>query len=182
VALKDLAYKPRTASVRIILDDGLRLAVEEAGRALTRGRSDEKRDGQGLGSSLPELEQRLADAEAAADEAAVTFVFRAIPRTLMAELVAACPPSEEELARIRNPLIEGVPQWSLQHFPPLLIGHSLVEPETTPEEVKQLWEDGDWSEAVWDKLWDTAWNKCNKAVTTRPTLGTGSGKTQGSGP
>jgi hypothetical protein len=181
MALKDLTYKPRTASVRIVLDDELRTRLEDARAALAEGRRVDVRAEQ-LGSNVPDLEQAVADAEAAADEAAVTFVFKAIPRTLMAELVAACPPSDEELAAIRNPLIEGVPQWSLQTFPPLLIGRSLVEPETTPEEVKEFWDEGEWSEAIWDKLWDTAWNKCNKAVSTRPTSGTVSVKTQDSGP
>ena len=173
MALKDLAYKPRTATVRVVLDDTLRLEAEEARKALAVQRRVESVDGQGLGSKIPEFEAAVADADARADAAAVSFIFQAIPRHELARLVAESPPTPEELdgwreQATRSVLAGGAPNWSVRTFPPKLIAASLVEPETSAGEVQELWDEGGWSEAIWNRLWDAAWS-VNQEASTRPT-------------
>jgi hypothetical protein len=178
MGLRDLNYKPRSASKRIILDDGLRVAVEEARVALNDQRQIDLRGEGGLGSPLAELEQRLVDAEAAADEAAVTFTFQAIPRHRIAELVAECPPTTEQLERWMQavramPLVNRTPpEADDAKYAPRLIAASLIEPESSDAEVLEMWETGDWSDAIWAELYDLALS-VNQEVSTRPTFGTG---------
>jgi len=188
VSLKDLGYKPRRSSTRIILDDTLRTELEEAHAAYAAQKRREARPDQGLGSKLGELQERIDTAEAAADEAAVSFVCEAIARVRLAELVAACPPTSAQLERWKeedrnNPLIViPAPEFDYNTFPPRLIAASLVEPETTEAEVLDMWETGAWSDAIWTELWKTAWDKTNRGVTTLPTSGIGSAKTPASDP
>jgi hypothetical protein len=94
LSLKALGYKPRQATVRVILDDSLRRDVEDARAAYEAQRRQEAKPDQGLASDLPELQKRIDAAEAAADEAAATFVFEAIPRHQIAAFVAECPPKD----------------------------------------------------------------------------------------
>jgi hypothetical protein len=173
MGLKDLTYKPRTASDRIILDDDIRAHLEAVQVAYKRGRDADK-NAEELSSKIPELESALADAEAAADEAAVTFTCKALPRRQWDELVAACPPSSEDLARQYL-------AWDYDKFAPRLIGASLVEPESSVDEVVEMWEQGEWSDAIWTRLWNLAFG-VNQEVSTRPTYGIGSAKTQASDP
>jgi hypothetical protein len=182
VSLKDLGYKPRRNAVRIIFDDTLRVELEDARAELVRQKA---RADRGLSS---EAEQRAEAAEAAAQEAAVSFVFEAIPRSRLDALVKECPPTSEELESWKeedrnNPLLViPPPQFDWRKFMPRLIAASLVEPDTTEAEVLEMWETGEWSDAIWDELWKTAWDKTNKGVSTLPTLGIGSAKTLVSDP
>jgi hypothetical protein len=170
MSLKDLAYKPRRTTVRIILDDELRQAVDEARERLNAQRRTEKSGEHGLGSKVPDLEAALVAAEAAADDAAQSFTFEALPRHRLAALVESCPPSAEELNRVRPP------QFNVETFTPRLIAASLTEPETTEAEVVEMWQDGAWSDAIWGQLWSAAWG-VNEQVSTRPTYGNASEKT-----
>lgn len=182
MSLKDLDYKPRRTTVRIVLDDTVRQELEDARADL---RTAKARPDRGL-ESAPE--QRLEEAEAAAEEAAVSFVFEALPRRKLTELIEACPPTTKQLEKWKeedrnSPLVVvPAPEFDYEKFPPRLIAASLVEPETTTEEVLDMWENGDWSDAIWDALWQTAWNKTNQGITTLPTSGIGSRKTQASDP
>lgn len=182
MSLKDLNYKPRRNTVRIIFDDTVRGELEEARAELVRAKN---RNDRGLESGP---EQRFEKAEAAAEGAAVSFVFEAIPRPKLAELVAACPPTSAQLERWKeedrnNPLVViPAPEFDIDTFPPRLIAASLVEPETTEDEVVEMWETGEWSDAIWTKLWETAWDKTNRGISTLPTSGIGSAKTADSGP
>lgn len=179
MTLKDLGYKPRQASVRIVLDDNLRQQVEHAFARITHQKLEESKDGQGLGSKLPALQAELEEAERTADESAVTFVFQALPRRRIADLVTACPPSETQLARWKEsvraaPLVaRPVPEFDWDRFAPRLIAACMTSPSTTEGEVLEMWEDGDWSDAVWEQLWKAAWS-VNQEVSTRPTFGTDS--------
>src|SRR5690606_12227727 len=127
------------------MDDTLRVAVEDAREAVRRQRAEEAKDGQGLSSKLPELEERLREAEAAADEAVVSFTFRAVGRKQLDDLVRECPPSPEQLERWRettrtSPLLAGgAPEYDPSTFYPRLIAASLVEPEATSDEVLAEW-------------------------------------------
>jgi hypothetical protein len=182
VSLKDLGYKPRRNVKQIILDDTLRVELEEARAAL---KLEKARPDRGLSS---EAEQRVEAVEAAAREAAVSFVFEALSRPQLAALIADCPPSLAQLEKWKeedrnNPLLViPAPEFDYEKFPPRLIAASLVEPETTEAEVLEMWESGEWPEAVWDELWKTAWNETNRGVSTLPTLGIGSVKTPASDP
>lgn len=182
MGLRELTYKPRRSEVRVVLDDTLRQELEDARLELRRSKA---RPDRGLESGS---EQRVEAAEAAAEKAAVSFIFEAIPRHRLSELIAECPPTSEQLDKWKeksrnNPLLViPPPAFDVDSFPPLLIAASLVEPETTQAEVLEMWENGSWSEAIWDELWETAWDKTNRGVTTLPTSGTGSVKTVDSGP
>ena len=182
MSLKDLGYKPRRNTKRIVLDDSLRVELDEARAALKR---ELARQDRGLSN---DAEKRLEEAEAAADKAAVSFVCEAIPRRRLSELIADCPPTSEQLERWKeedrnNPLLViPAPEFDYQKFPPRLIAASLVEPETNEDDVLEMWESGDWSEAIWDELWKLAWVETNKGVTTLPTSGIGSAKTRASDP
>lgn len=182
MSLKDLGYKPRRNTKRIILDDTLRVGLLEARAALKR---ELNRKDRGLTN---DAEMRLEEAEAAAETAAVSFVCEALPRHRLAELVAACPPTSQQLEKWKEEdrnsplLVIPSPEFDYDKFPPRLIAASLVEPETTEAEVLEMWESGDWSDAIWDELWKLAWNETNKGVTTLPTSGIGSAKTQASDP
>lgn len=181
MSLKDLGYKPRRTTVRIVLDDTVRQELEDARAAL---RAEKGRVDRGLDSAP---EQRVEEAEAAAEEAAVSFVFQAVPRRQYEELVEALPPTQAQLEQWKeqdrnNPFVAvPPPAYDYTRFAPRLIAASLVEPETTEEEVVELWEEGDWSESVWDKLYDAA-KEVNEKTTTLPTSGIGSRKTQASDP
>jgi hypothetical protein len=182
VSLRDLTYKPRRSTKRIILDDTVREELVDAQAAL---RVELRRNDRGLTS---DAEERVQLAEAAADSAAVSFVCEALPRHRLADLIAACPPSPAQLEKWKDedrnsPLIVvPAPEFDYERFPPRLIAASLVEPETTEAEVLQMWESGDWSDAIWDELWKLAWNETNKGVSTLPTSGIGSVKTPASDP
>jgi hypothetical protein len=181
VALKDLGYKPRRASVRIVLDDSLRQATERARADYALQKLEEGKPDQGLPSELPELRQRVEETEAAADQAAVEFVFEALPRRRIAELVHECPPTTDQLdrwkisAKATPLLVRPAPEWDYETFAPRLIAASLVSPEAAAGEVVEMWETGDWSDAIWEELWQTAWS-VNQEVATRPTFGSGSAK------
>jgi hypothetical protein len=64
------------------------------------------------------------------------------------------------------------PEFDYQAFAPRLIAASLVEPESSVDEVVDMWENDDWSDAIWGALWNKAWS-VNQEVSTRPTYGTG---------
>lgn len=165
--------------MRIVMDDSLRRAAEAAKEAVVRQRREEAKDGQGLGSQVPALEEAWREAEAAADEAAVSFTFRAVGRRRLADLVAECPPSADQLERWKDrvktsPLLAtAAPEFDYERFAPRLIAVSMVEPESSLDEVLELWEDDDgWSDAIWAELWRVAWD-VNQEASTRPTSGTG---------
>jgi hypothetical protein len=181
VGLKDIKHTPRRSTLRLLLDDTIRIELEEARLELTAY----ERNAEATLDSKPY--QRFEAAKAAADEAAVSFVFEAVSRSRLAELVAAHPPTTEELDHWKdqdrnNPLTVIEPPAFSADMAPYLIAASMVEPETTEAEVLEMWNDGGWSDAVWSKLWSTAWDKTNRGVTTLPTYGTDSAKTPVSGP
>lgn len=181
MGLKDLGYKPREASTSIIMDEGAARALDEATAAYAYYRSQ----GHGDLAGEKELADALKAAEEAADEASVTFRFRAKPRVKVEALVAKCPPSTEELARWKQqaqaqPLVtKAPPQFDWYEFAPRLIAMSMVEPEASEAEVLAMWDDDSdeaWSDAVWEELWRTAW-AVNQQVSTRPTFGNDSKQT-----
>ena len=189
MSLKDLGYKPPQRTRDIIFDDAARVELIEARAAFNQAMTN--KDG-GLDSSS---EKRLKKAEAAAAEAAVSFVFEAIPRHKFAEITNAFPPTVEDIARWREdvkvrPYVVNrqgqltqntPPEFDLMEVTPRLIAASLVEPKTTEEEVLELWEEGEWSDAVWGELSTAAW-AVNGETPTLPTSGNGFRKTLSSVP
>lgn len=173
MSLKDLAYKPRQASVKVVLDDTIREELDQARTALSRGRREDAKPDKGLTSDLARLEKAFEEAETAADKAAVSFTFKALPRHRVAEMVAECPPTSTQLDRWKEaqratPLVaRPAPEWDYEKFAPLLIGASMVDPASSETEVVEMWENGDWSDAIWSELWNVAW-KVNQEVSTRP--------------
>lgn len=183
MGLGGITYTPRQATVRIVFDDGLRQTLDQARARYAAQVREEAKPGQGLGSKLPELQEQVDAAEAAADAAAVSFTFQAVGRKVLADLVADCPPTTVQLERWKEsvraaPLVaRGAPEFDYEKFAPLLIEAALVDPKPDKGEIVRLWgsEDG-WSDAIWGALWNAAW-KVNQEATTRPTFGTGSEQT-----
>lgn len=188
MSLKDLGYKPRRNSEDFILDDTLRIELEEARAEHIAQRKMEARLDQGLGSKLPELQKRIDEAETAAREAAVSFVCQAIPRYELEDLFNEHPPTSEQLEEWKtqdknNPLIViDPPRFNYDTILPYLFAKSVIEPEASVDEWVEMYESGDWSDAIWTRLWILVWDKTNKGVTTLPTLGIGSAKTPASDP
>ena len=168
VSLKDLGYKPRTRGVRIIFDDPVRAELEDARTALKRwlGRPDQ--------TLSADHEKRVEEAETAAEKAAVLFTFRALPRHRVADMIAQCPPTVEQLDRWKDalraaPLVNrSAPAFDIDKLTPLLIGASIIEPAATESDIQDMWERGDWSDAIWTALWDAAWD-VNEVAFTLPT-------------
>lgn len=173
MSLKDLAYKPRQASAKVILDDEVREELDRARLALSGGRVEDAKPDKGLTSDLDRLKKAAEDAETAADKAAVLFTFQAIPRHRIAAMIADCPPTSTQLDRWKDaqratPLVgRSAPAFDDEKFAPLLIGASMIEPATSEAEVMEMWEKGEWSDSIWTELWNTAW-KVNQEVSTRP--------------
>lgn len=181
MALKDLGYVAREAATNIVFDDEARRELDAAATALAQ--YAQRADGDL--AELNRLQERLDAAQAAADATTVVFRFRARSRRAIADLVAECPPSSDQLERWQaqaraQPLVtKAAPEFDWDKFAPRLIAMSMVEPVTDEAEVLAMWNDDSdsaWSDAIWEALWDAAWS-VNQQITTRPTFANDSEQT-----
>lgn len=175
--------KPATTTVRLLLDGDLQEEIRVLKERLKVARKRDIADGEGLGSEAPQIEQQLREAEARADEIATEFHFRAVPRSRLAELKEAHPPTEAQWERYReqakaNPFIMP-PEFDPVTLAPELISASAFDPSFTVAEATELW-DG-LSEPDAEILFDAAW-RVNQTASPRPTYGTGTDTTPSSGP
>lgn len=177
------ARKPASTTVRLLLDGDLQEEIRVLKERLKVARKRDIADGEGLGSEAPQIEQLLREAEARADEIATEFHFRAVPRSRLAELKEAHPPTEAQWERFReqakvNPFIPA-PEFDLVSLAPVLISASSFDPSFTEAEAAELW-DG-LSEPDAEILFDAAW-RVNQTASPRPIYGTGTDTTPSSGP
>lgn len=96
----------------------------------------------------------LEAAEARVREDCVEFVFRSIGRQKFEELVLENPPTPEQREKAKRQ--GGEANWNQDTFPWKLVHASMVSPEMTEAEVKELWNDPDWSAAETTELFMTA--------------------------
>lgn len=182
-------YKPAERTVRILLDGSLASELDRARRNVKTQETKEKRNPQGLATSVPALEEKVAELEAQAEEATVDVTLQAIPGVQFDQLKLAHPPTEEQWEYYReqakaSPMFARPPEFDPEGLAPKLIGLSIVAVDGDPVE---------WSEADGKELWETlhdgaradlleaAW-QVNGQRGNRPFSGTGSDATPNSGP
>jgi len=174
--------KPRTKSIRLILDGPATDELERARTELANAqRLDKKADDDGTGtlatgSLVPDAERRYKEIEAGILEDAVVFTFKAIPRKTLERLRNENPPNDLqwEVYKERskaNPLVQP-PTFDSDSIAPGLIYEALVDPELSLEEAEQLWDELSDGEAA--QLYDAAWEVSMEAATI-PLSATGIG-------
>lgn len=104
---------------------------------------------------IQELDEALTKARAALDADSVHLLFRSIGRKSYEALIRMHPSTDkqkEELAAKTPP--EDDPGYDLEEFPIALIAASCVEPELTPDQVRELYDE--WNASEMEELWITA--------------------------
>ena len=182
-------YKPAERLVRVIMDGTLQSEQDDALLRLKQARSGEE----GLRSGVPAVEAELADIEARAEEATVTFKVAAIPSKDFDRLKFENPPTEADWKRYRetqqaNPSLAligqiAAPEFNFDAFMSKLIGLSIVEVDG----VEVEWDESDGAE-LWKTLHDGARSTLANAVwgvngnkSSRPLSETATGTTSNSG-
>jgi hypothetical protein len=120
----------RTTTVRLLLRQDLLARHDELEREL-----DAAVQGDGLENrhpQAPNVSQQLVDLEAEIDAAKVTFKFQSIGHRAWADLMAAHPPTKEQLKAFNR--IDHNPET----FPLAAIAASCVEPAMTVDDVGRL--------------------------------------------
>lgn len=149
--------KPIYRSVTIALDsevaDQFNAAKDKLD--LAKARLDVRPEDDQLMRAVEDAEASYQAIKATMEENAVVFKFRSIGRRKFEELVFQHQPTKEQLDDAKKNG-NGPLQWNTDTFPPVLIAASLVSPEFTPEEVKDLWEDDDWSGSELAEIFFTA--------------------------
>lgn len=132
-------WRPPLVRARVCLDGGLALAIEraeDAHRAAVAGDAASNRD-----PRAPAAADDLARLRADAQACEVEFVFRALGRQQLSDMVRAHPPTEAQRALASTPL-----EWDEETFPPALLAAACVSPPgTTPQWWRRAydeWADG----------------------------------------
>lgn len=150
-------YKPAEKTVRILFDGTIGSELEALTEELRRVRREEARNNPGLATKAPAIEQRISELEASADDATVAITLRALPGAKFSELVAAHPPSMEQMERYhefvkRAPMFAGgAPEFDALALAPALIGASIALVDGEPVTFSET--DG---QELWDTLHDGA--------------------------
>lgn len=174
--------KPRTKSIRLILDGAATDELERARAELTNAKREDKEtedEGTGTlatGSLTPDAERRYKEIEAKILEDAQIFTFKAIGRKKLSRIRAEHPPSAEQWTIYKerskaNPLVQP-PTFDPDGIAPQLIEAALVDPELSLEEATELWDELSDGEAA--QIYDAAWEVCMEAATI-PLSATGIG-------
>ena len=151
----------RVATAHILLRQDLEQQWQELtdrlNRAMERDRVDDS-----LVSTAGPLAAQVRELEAEMDAAKVPFKFRSIGRRAWMDLARDYPPTDQQLNDERKRADHvGERPMDLEHnpetFPPAAIAASLVDPEMTVEQVRQLELDLTLSQ------WLLLWNKCVEA-------------------
>jgi hypothetical protein len=182
-------YKPAERTVRLLLDGSLVAELDRARKAVRDAVREEARNPQGLRTTVPDLEAKVAELERRADGATVEFTIRAVSGAKYDALKQAFPPTEAQWAEYReeakaSPMFARPPTVDADALAPALVGLSIVAVDG--EEV-------DWDEADGAELWgtlhdgaradllDAVW-EVNGQRGARPFSGTGTDTTPSSGP
>jgi hypothetical protein len=172
--------KPRTKSIRLILDgtagDELERARTELANAKRLDKEAEGSETLSTASLVPDAERRYKEIEAGILEGAVVFTFKAVGRKALETIRNEHPPTEEQWDIYRerskaNPLVQP-PTFDPDGIAPQLIEAALVEPELDLEEATQLWDELSDGEAA--QIYDAAWEVSMEAASI-PLSATGIG-------
>jgi hypothetical protein len=155
--------KPNTTQIRIALNSDVQEAFEESVGKLEMARMMTENLPEGPAKNRAAVD--LVDAQAAFEKAkadvvknSVIFKFRSIGRTKYDKLINEHPPTpsqKEEFDQIKDDPTDQL-AWNPETFSVALVAASLVEPEFTEAEVKDLWEDENWSQNDLGVLFQTA--------------------------
>lgn len=156
--------KPVSRKVPVCLDDEAVFAVAQAREAVEEAKLTNH------GAVSAELQDRLATAEAALEEATVYFKFRSIGRKRYEELIAMAPPSDELIEDHKNRELPE-PAYDAEVLAPILIAEACYEPVMTPEQVQELLDEWNINETL--PLWTAALEVCTANRISQ--LGKGSG-------
>ena len=182
-------YKPAERLVRVIMDGTLQSEQDAALLRLKQARSGEE----GLRSGVPAVEAELADIDARAEEATVTFKVAAVAGKVFDRLKYENPPTDADWTRYRetqqaNPSLAligqiAAPEFNFDAFMSKLIGLSIIEVDGGEVE----WDESDGAE-LWKTLHDGARSTLANAVwgvngnkSSRPLSETATGTTSNSG-
>lgn len=141
------AKKRGTRSVTICLDPALAEARDKATKIAGGLELLAARDTAPAGAAEEAAEARAKadEATAAAEAATVEFVFQALGRTELEDLMAEHKPTRAQQDALRATLKEqGLPPterlaYNSETFPPALLAAAAVSPTMTLEEAGQLW-------------------------------------------
>ncbi len=156
--------KRRDANVPLVLDTSVRWALvnaraelKDAETSLLAGPDDVDRR-ERVDAAMAEVKAVEAQLET------VTVVWRvqSIKRSRVRSLIAACPPSGEQLARhraMKSGLGQAVnePLYDPDRFQPALVVACSVEPTLSIEEAVEMWDDDEWTEGELDAIFNAAW-------------------------
>lgn len=140
--------KPNTKKVLVVMDPDLADAYNQASqrRDLAKIRLDARPD---TPEHIDEFDQATAEYESLRErieDDVVEFVFQSIGPKAFEELLLANQPTPDQRAEAKRKG-DDPPTWNPDTFPQLLVSASLVSPELTEEEVKELYHDPAWSAA-----------------------------------
>lgn len=138
-----------TATMTICDDDQVKQGLDEARKGQLRAKLqlDSDPDNQVLKAALAGMEERLAAAQAAFDDAAIVLRFQALERPAFEDLKKNHPPTEEQAEEGLIVNIEAI-------APPLIAASSL---DGITEDDAQHYLDT-WAEAEAARLFQTAWD------------------------
>lgn len=110
------------------------------------------------------LAERIEALQEQAKASEVEFVFRGVGNTPYSDLVAAHPPTPEQVQEFRAAGVHL--EWNPRTFPPALMAASLESPTGATEEqfieIRATWANGPWK-----RLWDTC-SQANMGVNEAP--------------
>lgn len=167
------AKKPVEDVVDILLDDEPAKAVSDAREALleAEGNLQEKLHDPKLKKARDDAKKAVDKAMAEQDGEIVTIRFRAVGRKRYEQLLDEHPPTPEEERKAKD--AGGEAAWNNETFPVALIAASAVEPALTEEQVQELFDE--WNQTEAQMLFLSAFRvNTNRRV---PDLGNGSGGT-----
>ena len=138
--------KPNTKKVLVVLDPDLADEFNAARQRLDRAkiRYESRPD---TPEYITEHDQAKAEFDALReriDDELVEFSFRSIGPKQFEELLLAHQPTPEQRAEAKRKG-DDPPNWNPDTFPQALVAASLMSPKMTEAEVKELYNDPDWS-------------------------------------
>lgn len=158
--------KPRQQTVTLILDPDIeeQLVTARDERTEAQARADRTPGNSAAAADLAAANERVEQAEAAARDESVTFVFKALGREAYEQMKDAHRPTKKQrddykakgLAMGFAEFQVGDLGYNLDTFPPALVAASCIEPEMTLDDAQALWDSDEFSSAELGDLFAAA--------------------------
>lgn len=146
------AKKPITRKVLIALDPEIGDSFLDAQdrfnltKVLVEMKVDDPNMQSQRAKDFEDAAEKLEIAKAALEENSAEFVFRSIGRKKYEELLLQHVPTEAQAKRAKD-AGESPYQWNPDTFPVAVLAKSIVTPELSEEEIAEIWNGDDWSQA-----------------------------------